>query len=153
MYVRFEIAAQAFMSFWKGALDGSVSGAAKLHSIEHSLSQNKTKTVPSSEREVSCSFLVAVLSVSWQSHSCLCRQRKHGPDHDVFARDGDARGRPCVLIGKSIDDHVRELIRYGICHLFATPINSVDWSASELTQNSSQCNAAKRQRQAENVRY
>lgn len=35
MYVRFEIAAHAFISFWNGAFDGSVSGAAKLHSISH----------------------------------------------------------------------------------------------------------------------
>ena len=34
---RTEIAAQAFMSFWNGAFDGSVSGAAKLHSMSHNL--------------------------------------------------------------------------------------------------------------------
>ena len=37
MYVRLLTAAHFSMSFWKGAFEGSVSGMAKLHSIEQSL--------------------------------------------------------------------------------------------------------------------
>ena len=37
LQVRLLTAAHLFMSFWKGAFDGSVRGIAKLHSIEQSL--------------------------------------------------------------------------------------------------------------------